>query len=141
MNVGFNSVRPKAGNSDHGLCKDGNYGVENVMTYGLVASRPPMKSCHPLESSEKTFMSRRDVVDFNILRNTQGLHAPLRLHMERKATSKVGHLPFLPSSRLSLDVLLGRDEEIGFEDVLNTTEFREIAGQPHAVIEKQLGIL
>lgn len=30
---------------------------------------------------------------------------------------------------------------IRFEDILNTPEFREQMGQPHAVVEKSLGIL
>lgn len=32
---------------------------------------------------------------------------------------KVQRLPFLPSSNLSLDILRGNDETIGFEDILN----------------------
>lgn len=39
-----------------------------------------------------------------VLRNTQGLHAPLRLAMERRAAKQIGRLPFLPSSNLQLDV-------------------------------------
>jgi len=48
-----------------------------------------------------------------LLRNTQGLHAPLRMAMELKATEKIGRLPFLPSSNMMRDVLLGRDQDIG----------------------------
>ena len=48
-----------------------------------------------------------------ILRNTQGLHAPMRLAMELKSASKVGRLPFLPSSNVMRDVILGRDTDIG----------------------------
>lgn len=48
-----------------------------------------------------------------LLRNTQGLHAPMRLAMELKSTEKIGRLPFLPSSHMMKDVLLGKDEEIG----------------------------
>lgn len=48
-----------------------------------------------------------------LLRNSQGLHAPMRLAMELKATEKIGRLPFLPSSNMMKDVLLGKDEEIG----------------------------
>lgn len=48
-----------------------------------------------------------------LLRNSQGLHAPMRLVMELKATEKIGRLPFLPSSNMMKDVLLGKDEEIG----------------------------
>ena len=48
-----------------------------------------------------------------VLRNTQGLHAPMKLAMEIKAAEKVGRLPFLPSSNIMRDVLLGYDEDLG----------------------------
>lgn len=54
---------------------------------------------------------------------------------------QIGHLPFLPSSNLQRDVLSGRHLDIGFEDILNTPEFCEVAGQPHAVVERSLGLL
>lgn len=76
-----------------------------------------------------------------MLRNIQGLHAPLQLTMELQAANKIGRLPFLPSSGFMSDILMGRDEEMGFEDFLNTVEFREQMAQPHAVLEKQLGFL
>lgn len=76
-----------------------------------------------------------------ILRNTQGLHAPLRIAMEQKAAKKIGHLPFLPSSNAMLESLTGRDIEIEPSDVFNTPEFMEVTGLPHAVVEKSLGIL
>lgn len=76
-----------------------------------------------------------------MLRNTQGLHAPLRIGMELKAASKIGRLPFLQSSNAMFDSLTGRDVDIGPEDVFNTPEFREIAGQPHAVVERSLNLL
>jgi proteasome maturation protein len=76
-----------------------------------------------------------------MLRNAQGLHAPLRLKIELEAAKKVGRLPFLPSAGLMSDVLTGRDEEIGFDDILNTAEFREQLAQPHAVVERHVGLL
>jgi proteasome maturation protein len=48
-----------------------------------------------------------------LLRNTQGLHAPLRMAMELKATEKIGRLPFLSSSNAMRDALLARDLDIG----------------------------
>lgn len=80
-------------------------------------------------------------MDMAILRNTQGLHAPLRIGMELKSANKIGRLPFLQSSNVMLDVLTGRDLEIVPEDVYNLAEFKEVAGQPHAMVEKSLGIL
>lgn len=78
-----------------------------------------------------------------MLRNTQGLHAPLRLAMEMKLVSNAGHLQCLPNHRhnLHLDVLTGRDTEIAFEDIFNNGEYPEISGQPHAIMEKSLGLL
>lgn len=76
-----------------------------------------------------------------MLRNVQGLHAPLRIAMELKAAKQVGHLPFLPSSNVMSDCLTGRDLEMGPEDIFNTSEFREFAGQPHAVCERSLSLL
>lgn len=43
-----------------------------------------------------------------MLRKIQGLHAPLKLQMERKSVLKVGHLPFLPRHNLAYDVLTGK---------------------------------
>lgn len=42
-----------------------------------------------------------------MLRKIQGLHAPLKLQMERKSVLKVGHLPFLPRHHVAHDVLTG----------------------------------
>lgn len=80
-------------------------------------------------------------MNMQVLRNTQGLHAPLRIAMELKSASKVGHLPFLKSSNIMMESLTGRDLEIMPEDLFNTGEFSEVAGMPHAVVEKSLGIL
>nr|CAD7460900.1 unnamed protein product [Timema tahoe] len=134
-------VKPKPGGFESLDIHEGHYGVPDVMTYGLSSTRPNVASSHPLEQSEKMYAKNKELMHMTMLRNLQGLHAPLRLTMELRAAEKVGRLPFLPSSNFMRDVLSGRDEEIGFEDFLNTAEFREQMGQPHAVLEKQLGIL
>ncbi|KAK1138101.1 hypothetical protein K0M31_002586 [Melipona bicolor] len=120
---------------------DDNYGIPNPLVSGLAATRQHIGYAHPLEASEKSYERNRTRMNMVLLRNTQGLHAPMRLAMELKATEKIGRLPFLPSSHIMKDVLLGKDEEIGFEDILNVPEFREQMGQPHAIVEKNLGIL
>lgn len=80
-------------------------------------------------------------MNLTVLRNTQGLHAPLRIAMEMKSARKIGRLPFLPSSNIMQEVLTGRDLEIGPEDIFNTPEFSEIMGQPHAIMERSSGLL
>lgn len=73
--------------------------------------------------------------------NIHGAGAQMRYLMEINAASKVGRLPFLPSSNISRDILLGLDDTISPADIYGTSEFFEKMYQPHAVIEKRLGIL
>ncbi|XP_076244999.1 proteasome maturation protein [Calliopsis andreniformis] len=141
MSFGLPSLVPKPTVSEQFNIPDDNYGVANPMVSGLSATRQNIGYSHPLEASERNYQQNRDRMNMALLRNIQGLHAPMRIAMELKAAEKIGRLPFLPSSNMMKDVLLGRDEELGFEDILNTAEFREQMGQPHAIIEKNLGIL
>jgi len=142
MSFGLPSVIPKPAVPEQFEIKCGtNYGLPNPMVSGLSATRQSVGYAHPLEASERNYQKNQDRMNMILLRNTQGLHAPLRLAMELKATEKIGRLPFLPSSTVMRDVLLGKDQDIGFEDIFNTPEFREQMGQPHAVVENSLGIL
>lgn len=70
----------------------------------------------------------------------QGIGAQQKFLMELRSVGKVGRLPFLPSSNIARDVLLGLDETIAPSDVFGTPEFSEQMCQPHAVMEKKLGI-
>uniref|UniRef100_A0A803SXM8 Proteasome maturation protein n=1 Tax=Anolis carolinensis TaxID=28377 RepID=A0A803SXM8_ANOCA len=78
---------------------------------------------------------------FSFLRNIKGLHAPLKLQMEFKAVKQAQHLPFLHSFHLSLDILKGNYDGIGFEDILNDPEQNEIMGESHLMAERKLGLL
>ncbi|XP_031828673.1 proteasome maturation protein [Nomia melanderi] len=141
MSFNLPPLIPKPTVSEQFNVHNDNYGVPSPMVSGLSGTRQSIGFSHPLEVSERNFQKNCDRMNMVLLRNTQGIHAPMRIAMELKATEKIGRLPFLPSSNLMKDVILGRDEDIGFEDILNTAEFREQMGQPHAVIEKSLGIL
>ena len=76
-----------------------------------------------------------------MLRNNQGLHAPLKVMAEMRATRQVGRLPFLPSSDLSYATIKNSDDYLDFTDFLNHSDFDEKRLIPHVVMEKQLGIL
>lgn len=94
----------------------------------------------PLELSEKIFQLNQDKMNFSTLRKIQGLFTPLKLQMEFKAVQQVRHLPFLPRSNLSLDILRGNNGTIGFEDVLNNPSQSELI-EPHLMVEYKLGLL
>nr|CAI5844106.1 unnamed protein product [Callosobruchus analis] len=142
MNFALPSVKVKPEIPDHFGFKEGSFGVQDVMTNGLASARPCTDSAHPLAASEMNqYRKNVDKMNLALLRNTQGLHAPLRIAMEQRSARKIGRLPFLPSSNIMLDTLTGRDLEIGPEDIFNTPEFIEVSGQPHAVVERSLGLL
>ncbi|XP_045471280.1 proteasome maturation protein [Harmonia axyridis] len=117
------------------------YEVADTMLNGLANTQACVDVPHPLMLSEANYSKHRNNLDMTILRNTQGLHAPLRIGMEIKAAKKVGRLPFLTSSNIMFNTLKGRDIDIGPEDIFNQPEFSEVMGQPHAMVERSLGLL
>ncbi|XP_068702353.1 proteasome maturation protein-like [Montipora capricornis] len=118
----------------------GHYGVPDHMRTGFSNVKSGLTSTHPLESTEKNFLQSQEMLDFKMLRNTQGLHAPLKLQMERAVASKIQRLPCLPSSMVALDTLMGTDESIGFEDFLNVAGDSEFTCDPHLTMEYKLGL-
>ncbi|KAI8440305.1 hypothetical protein MSG28_001654 [Choristoneura fumiferana] len=141
MSFGLPSLKVKPEHGTNIKVKEGPFGVPDPFVAGLGATKPNISVSHPLEASERNYHLNEEKMNMAMLRNVQGLHAPLKLTMEMKFANKIGHLPFLPSSNLQHDVLTGRHLDIGFEDILNTPEFCEVAGQPHAVVERSLGLL
>ncbi|XP_018340755.1 PREDICTED: proteasome maturation protein [Trachymyrmex septentrionalis] len=142
MSFGLPSIIPKPVVPEQFDVKnETNYDLPNPMVSGLSSIRQSVGFAHPLEASERNYKKNQDRMNMILLRNTQGLHAPLRIAMELKATESIGRLPFLSSSNVMRDILLGKDQNIEFEDVFNTSEFREQMGQPHAVVENHLGLL
>ncbi|KAJ2950589.1 hypothetical protein O0L34_g8840 [Tuta absoluta] len=141
MSFGLPSVKVKPEHEVNSKMPENTFGVTSPFVAGLGASRPKLGFTHPLEASEKNYHLNEEKMNMAMLRNIQGLHAPMRLQMEKKFCSKVGRLPFLPSSNLQADVISGRYLDIGFEDRLNTPDLCEVSGQPHAVMERSMGIL
>lgn len=108
-----------------------------TVCFRLTSTRKAIGSSHPLEVSQKqvrrvNLLSSTKIrtsliyfltclqhfqnelsLEMTMLRNNQGLHAPMRLAMELKCADKIGRHPFLPSSSIMRDVILGREEHIG----------------------------
>ncbi|NXN98306.1 POMP protein, partial [Rhinopomastus cyanomelas] len=113
----------------------------DLMRRGFASVKNELMPSHPLELSEKNFQLTQDKSNFDMLRNIQGIHAPLKLQMEFRAVKQVQRLPFLHSSNLALDTLRGNHECIGFEDILNDPSQSEVMGEPHVMVEHKLGLL
>uniref|UniRef100_F7BEL8 Proteasome maturation protein n=1 Tax=Equus caballus TaxID=9796 RepID=F7BEL8_HORSE len=123
------------------LSASGPFESHDLLRKGFSCVKNELLPSHPLELSEKNFQLNQDKMNFSTLRNIQGLFAPLKLQMEFKAVQQVQRLPFLPSSNLSLDILRGNAETIGFEDILNDPAQSELMGEPHLMVEYKLGLL
>ena len=115
----------------------------NTFSGGFASSAATqLRPKHPLEESEASYKHRMDQMHLSLLRKTQGLAAPLKLSMERKAASQIGRHRFLPSSNFMLEVLEGRDGDIGFEDLFYDHQimYPETAARPHVVMERSFGM-
>uniref|UniRef100_A0A0A9X589 Proteasome maturation protein n=1 Tax=Lygus hesperus TaxID=30085 RepID=A0A0A9X589_LYGHE len=115
------------------------HGVHDSLRFGLCKVKENLSMVHPLENSEKHFLQNEEAARLTSLRNQQGIHAPMRLAIELKATRSIGRLPFLESSGLSTASLCGSDETIDFTDILGLPEFDERNLVPHVVMERKFG--
>ena len=73
--------------------------------------------------------------ELNMLRKTMGMSMPLKLSVERKAASRVGHLPCF--SVASLKALTGQDMVMGFDDMFcKVKNFENMTDSPFNVMQK-----
>ena len=88
------------------------------------------KMAHPMEAVERM----RPATDFQAkVANRARVFGPasaMHLHMDRALLSRKGRLPGLPSKRVGLECVLGKDTSISFEDFLGTPELPTL-GQTH----------
>ncbi|XP_074597273.1 proteasome maturation protein [Brevipalpus obovatus] len=115
---------------------------KSILLHGFSKSVDIQRKPCPLEESEKTFPKRQDDIRLATLRSEQGIAAPLKLMMERKAASRVGRLPFLASSNLMTEVLTGSIDSIDFHDIYNDpTDHIEVLRVPSLVMDYQQKLL
>ncbi|XP_003389588.1 PREDICTED: proteasome maturation protein-like [Amphimedon queenslandica] len=114
------------------------YNVHDTFRYGFKSAKSDLTPSHPLEASEANFAANREAFVMQSLRNSQGLHAPLRLEMERKMASKIQRIPPLESSMIALETLLGQDETISVEELLDNPSDSPVLVNGRAVMEKRL---
>lgn len=119
----------------------GAYGVKSSLRAGLKTNRGEMIAPHPLYASEKNYDKQAKQRSMTALRNSQGIHAPLKIQMELNSVDKaITRLPCLPSSNLAKDILNGTDDMIFPEDVFGFKEDSEAMGDPHLMMEHRLGL-
>ena len=135
--INSESFETKTFSSDNG----GSYGVKSSLRAGLKTNRGEIQTPHPLLTSEKNYDRQAKQRGMTALRNSQGIHAPLKIQMELNSVDKaITRLPCLPSSNLAKDILNGTDDMILPEDVFGFKEDSEVMGDPHLMMEHRLGL-
>ncbi|RIB12506.1 proteasome maturation factor UMP1 [Gigaspora rosea] len=115
-----------------------SYGVHDTFRYGLRSIETEISPAHPLENRLKQWEETQTNLKLTMQRRIYGIHAPIRHLMERSIVSRMQRLPGLPSSNFGMEILMGKDETIEFEDFLNelSTEIVDV----HTAMEQKLGI-
>merc|ERR1711980_38186 len=104
------------------------YDVKDAMVFGLNSCKKEniLSSEHPLQSALEKHATKQQELELGMLKKLQGIHAPLRLHMEKMAVKDIGHLPCLHRHNALLDALTGNDMTMEFEDFLNCPQDAEV---------------
>ncbi|KAF7986209.1 hypothetical protein HWV62_38640 [Athelia sp. TMB] len=87
-----------------------SFGLHDTLTYGARSIAHDVQSTSGLQARLEAWEETQDNLKLTMARNVQGLHAPMRVLMERKIVGFNPHHPALPTHNLALDILMGRDE-------------------------------
>ncbi|KAF9187716.1 hypothetical protein BGZ51_004426 [Haplosporangium sp. Z 767] len=118
-----------------------SYGLHDTMRFGMRQIATEVTAKHPLENRLAEWDNTQLELKMNMARNMYGMHAPIKMAMERALVTKARGPSMLPTrSNLGLDILMGKDETIEFEDFLNVPEMSTDMVDVHTVMEHQLGM-
>ncbi|KAI8144722.1 proteasome maturation factor UMP1-domain-containing protein [Fennellomyces sp. T-0311] len=118
--------------------KHAELGGHDAFRYGTRSIKTEVLPGHPLEQRLENWHESQWELKLNMARQAHGMHAPIRMMMERDIVSQHQRLPVLPSSNVHLDILMGRDETIDFEDFLNDPAMSTDMLDVHAAMEHKL---
>ncbi|THH21023.1 hypothetical protein EW146_g482 [Bondarzewia mesenterica] len=99
-----------------------SFGLHDTLRYGPRSLATEVQSQGTLKGRLENWDETQDNLKLTMQRNLSGLHAPMRLLMERKIVSSNPHMPALPQSNIHLDILMGRDETLDVDDFFGTME-------------------
>ncbi|KAG0249522.1 D-tyrosyl-tRNA(Tyr) deacylase [Mortierella polycephala] len=135
------SSKPETAGSATTVDTSNSYGLHDTMRFGMRQIATEITAKHPLENRLAEWDNTQLELKMNMARNMYGMHAPIKMAMERSLVTKARGPSMLPTrSNLGLDILMGKDETIDFEDFLNVPEMSTDMVDVHAVMEHQLGM-
>ncbi|KAJ3179753.1 hypothetical protein HDU85_004754 [Gaertneriomyces sp. JEL0708] len=115
------------------------FGVHDTLREGFRSVRSEVMPRHPIDEIQENWKETQDKLRMDMHRRTFGIHAPLRLQMEKAIVSQPRRIPVLPQTNLALEILEGRDTTIDYEDFLGDP-FSSNLVDPHEAMERVLGL-
>ncbi|KAK2715931.1 uncharacterized protein LOC136039404 [Artemia franciscana] len=109
-------------------------GLTNKMDLGQPLAKDTLETVHPLQSNAFKGIHNEKQLRMQQLRRLYGVHIPISMMNEERATRNVGHLPILPRHNAMLDSLTGRDNGLCEFDVYGNE--RDIIVNPQELLEK-----
>ncbi|KAG1536446.1 hypothetical protein G6F46_004133 [Rhizopus delemar] len=82
------------------------YGGHDTFRYGTRSIKNEVLPKHPLESRLNQWEEAQWELKLNLARQAYGMHAPVKLMMERSIVEKRQRTPVMPTSNLHLDILM-----------------------------------
>ncbi|KAI0685261.1 proteasome maturation factor UMP1 [Cytidiella melzeri] len=113
-------------------------GLHDTLSYGPRSLAAEVKSHSTIKDRLENWEATQDNLKLTIERNVYGLHAPMRLLMERKMVGHNPHMPALRTTNVHLDILMGRDEFLEPGDFMMPASEMTPSMDIHADMEKKL---
>ncbi|PVF94550.1 hypothetical protein CPB86DRAFT_788943 [Serendipita vermifera] len=138
-----NSLRivPTNDNSKATLKDTANqHGVHDTLRYGPKTLATQHNAPSALQNRLEKWEQTQDELKLNLYRNVYGLHAPVRLLMERKAVAQNPHFPAMQQSNVHMDILMGRDTTLDVGDFFGDIEYGTQFVDIHRDMEKARNI-
>ncbi|KIY66811.1 proteasome maturation factor UMP1 [Cylindrobasidium torrendii FP15055 ss-10] len=114
----------------------GSLGLHDTLRYGPRTIAAEVKTQSGIRGRLENWEETQDNLKLTMQRDIYGMHAPMRLLMERKIVAASPHMPVLPQTNIHLDILMGRDETIDTADIFAGPS-PEIPLDIHADMEKK----
>ena len=97
--------------------------------------RAELMADHPVEAMQKKFVALQEEQNLAVAGNVMGRSLPMQLIQERAAFAEIRRLPTLPSSMIALEIALGRETSLDFQDYMNDPMEAHTFGPVHQMVQ------
>ncbi|THH00334.1 hypothetical protein EW026_g2167 [Hermanssonia centrifuga] len=115
-----------------------SFGLHDTLTYGPRSLAAEVKKSSSVKDRLENWEATQDNLKLNLQRNAYGLHAPVRMLMERQIVGHNPHMPAFRTSNIHLDILMGRDETLECADFMMPASELSQPLDIHAEMERKL---